>query len=456
MSELSKGNPDADVKDMGVGAVPSIAKTQQLKDGGLVVTVDSETEDGALEYYESWSAERIDKKFAKLLPHVWSYMQRVHQPLEDGDYYWVPLVSHRSTLFEFVKKGSITGSDLETIKSGKGKRTDLSTLYFALRNNVPDKIWHNDAWDDPPSDSDFEEPSARATKGRGKVRSKPPSTRRSSRKFAKGNDEHTAIEFEVESDGDNVPPDVELKRKGKTSQRSTPVKIKLEPELAAIAKSDSLFFDVDSDSDVDFPDALISAPHPDTSAAFHTTIPVVVGAAASAPSTAAGPVPAAVLAALPSPGTSAPPPATLPPVPSVIVAAVTVVPSAPSASGTATVFHPELPRGHDHSSFGHPHKLGPLSSASSHSGHGPFGLYRSSHTSGSSSSSAASSSSHPSPFHRGIDYAAETAAMESFNKYGNYLEAPPKRTFDVAFLETGFKSPERPAYNPWKRRKPSA
>jgi hypothetical protein len=41
--------------------------------------------------------------------------------------------------------------------------------------------------------------------------------------------------------------------------------------------------------------------------------------------------------------------------------------------------------------------------------------------------------------------------MESFNQFGNYREVAPKRTFDTAFLEiSGFKSPERPAYNPWK------
>ncbi|KAJ6487518.1 hypothetical protein DFH09DRAFT_1105844 [Mycena vulgaris] len=445
------GNPDSsdadDVKDMGVAPVPTITRTQQLKDGGLVVNNET-IRDGALslEFLESWSAEHIDQRWlARLVPHVWRYMERMHQPLQDGEFYWVPLVSHRGNLFEFVKKSPITGSDLETIKAGKGKRTELSSLYFGLRYNVPDKIWLNDAWDDPPSDSDFEEKPA---KGKGKARAKPPSTRCSSHKAMKDDDEQSVIE--VESDGDNVPSspsklrNSESKRKGKTSQRSSPLKMKLEPELAVTPKTDSLFFNVDSDSDADFPDALLAgASLPITSEALTIpVVPAIAGSAATLPSSA--PPPPAVTVPSASAPSAIPTASSL--VSSTLTASINMA-SQPSAvlpvAGATTL-----------GSFGFARGLGASTARAPSSG--PFGLYSSSSARASGSSSAAfvpSSSSTPLSLRRGIDYAAETAAMESFNKFGNYREGSPKRSFDTAFLESSFKSPERPSYNPWKRRK---
>ncbi|KAJ6578208.1 hypothetical protein B0H19DRAFT_1122684, partial [Mycena capillaripes] len=50
-------------------------------------------------------------------------------------------------------------------------------------------------------------------------------------------------------------------------------------------------------------------------------------------------------------------------------------------------------------------------------------------------------------------YASSTAGLESFNEFGNYRErTPPKRPLE-AMIGSGFPSPDRPANNPWKRRK---
>ncbi|KAJ7622975.1 hypothetical protein B0H17DRAFT_1151527 [Mycena rosella] len=127
-------DPDAsdaadDIKDMGLAAVPSLIKTQQLKDRGLVVT--EGPDGGDLVVRESWSAEHINKKFLALsFPQVWAYMKNTHQPLEDGTFHWMLLVAERNTLKEFVKRGPITGNDLVTVMSGKGKRAEQRTLYF--------------------------------------------------------------------------------------------------------------------------------------------------------------------------------------------------------------------------------------------------------------------------------------------------------------------------------------
>ncbi|KAJ7465669.1 hypothetical protein FB451DRAFT_1402678 [Mycena latifolia] len=457
-AHLARDDLDADdVKELGVGAAPSITRIQQLKDGGLVFTHEN-TQEGELEFYESWSAEHIDKNWlAKLAPHIWSYMKRVHEPLEDDSFYWIPLVFTRGSLYEFVKKGAITGSDLETIKTGRGKRLDASTLYFALRYPVPDKIWHNNAWEDPPSDSDFEGPSKKPAKGKGKAR-KPVSTRRSSRKILAKEDDVRSV-IEVESDGDTGPSS--SKRNGKTSQHSSPVKIKLEPELAASAKANTLF--LDSDSGVDFPEVLLPGTPADVPASSGATTALVVSdlpSASTAPATSMLTTPVTSMSAVPVTGalltttsatllSSTAPPAANTVTSSLAASAV----AAPAVTGPST--HPvSIPTGSQPGTpssiglFGLAHSLGSSNAPSSRS----FSRYPSSSSTAGPSSSTISSS-RPSS-RRGIDYAAETAAMEDFYKFGNYREHSPKRSFDTAFLEsTGFKSPERPSYNPWKRRK---
>jgi hypothetical protein len=54
-----------------------------------------------------------------MIPKAYEYMESMHE-LEDGETILIPLVADHGRLKVFKKKGSITGSDLETIKSGKG------------------------------------------------------------------------------------------------------------------------------------------------------------------------------------------------------------------------------------------------------------------------------------------------------------------------------------------------
>ncbi|KAJ7734388.1 hypothetical protein B0H14DRAFT_3898824 [Mycena olivaceomarginata] len=422
-----------DTREMGVGPVPSVNKQQQLKDGGLVISDNGNG--GYLEFSEAWSEEYIDQKWVKpMIPKVYEYMESTHE-LEDGESILIPLVADHGRLKVFKKKGSITGSDLETITSGKGKRAELSTIYFALRFHVPHKIWSNNRWEDPLSDADFEEKPAKG-KGKGKAQPKPKplSTRQSTRKAAVKEED-----LEVQSDAGEGPSSSRIK----SPKRLTPLKIKaeagtqgqspsasagkgksskrfeeskLEPELAAIAKTDTLFLEIDSDSDVEFPPSIIAWPA--ATHCFHhfkqlrdhiqsrqQYLHVTVN---STPLTSSG-------------------------------TATSSLPSNAAAASNVV-------------SFGPPSILAPTATRSSRY----FGGSLSASTSGFSSASS-SSSARPFSFRgTGADYAAETAAMETFNEFGNYREVTPKRSFDTTILESsGFKSPERPSYNPWKRQRKS-
>ncbi|KAJ7362541.1 hypothetical protein DFH08DRAFT_799566 [Mycena albidolilacea] len=135
------------------------------------------------------------------------------------------------------------------------------------------------------------------------------------------------------------------------------------------------------------------------------------------------------------------------------VGSVTVNSTPLTSSGTATSSLPSNAAAASNVvSFGPPSILAPTATRSSRY----FGGSLSASTSGLSSASS-SSSARPFSFRgTGADYAAETAAMETFNKFGNYREGTPKRSFDTTILESsGFRSPERPSYNPWKRQRKS-
>ncbi|KAJ7786701.1 hypothetical protein B0H14DRAFT_2630337 [Mycena olivaceomarginata] len=274
-------NPEAsdaadDIKDMGVAPVPSINRHQQLKDVSLVI---------------------------------------------------------RSTEGLLTKKGALNGQDLATVKMSKGKRVDQSTLYFALHYNVPNKIWTNDHWANPPSDSDLTEKSMKG-KAKGKAQLKPLSTRQSTRKVAVKEDNSI---IEVESDRESSSG------KGKTSRRTTPVKVKIESgstmaqgasrssrksaedEMSRSSKvkmepaastADLLFLEIDSDSDTDFPASLIGP----TSTPITTDSPVAppLSSSAGGASTAfVMPAPVAHLTAIVTPSGLAvstnPAPSILPP-----------------------------------------------------------------------------------------------------------------------------------------------
>lgn len=50
-------------------------------------------------------------------------------------------------------------------------------------------------------------------------------------------------------------------------------------------------------------------------------------------------------------------------------------------------------------------------------------------------------------------YASSTAALDSFNQFGNYREGtPPKRSI-ASVMSSGFPSPERPVKNPWNSKR---
>ncbi|KAJ6449658.1 hypothetical protein C8R45DRAFT_1084172 [Mycena sanguinolenta] len=447
------GDPDAsdaadDIKEIGVGPVPNVVKQQQLKDGGLVISDNGRG--GYLEFRESWSAEHIEQKWVKpLIPNVYGYFESTHE-LEEGEIMLIPLVADHGRLKVFKKKGPITGSDLETIKSGKGKRPDseLTTIYFALRFNVPSKIWSNNRWDDPLSDTDFQEKpkskgkaKAKATQPQPRPKPKPLYGTRSSSKTLPC---LTPVKVKTEP-GVQGPSPFTVTGKGKIAER------KHETE----SKPSDLFLEIDSDSDVDFPTFLLgptfsarstASAIPSTSGTTSdssTSIGATLGSStAAASSNSSGP--SLAVPALPAFNSGTSIGATSGTVPAVPANSVTVPSStsssAPVPSTSSTTAAPP------NSPFGLPSILQPTTRASRYFG------------SGSASTSRASSSSAPSYAHRsssqrtGADYAAETAAMEAFNEFGNYREASPKRTFDTAFLESsGFQSPERPSNNPWKR-----
>ncbi|KAJ7025143.1 hypothetical protein C8F04DRAFT_1239309 [Mycena alexandri] len=458
---FSKGDPDAsdtadDIQEIGVGQVPSVPKKQQLKDGGLVVSSDSRPgkRGGPLEYAESWSAEYIDEKWLQpLFPHVWRYMEETHGPRQEDEFWWIPLSAFRGALSQFLKKGSITGKDLETIKAGKGKKVENTTLYFGLRFNVPPKVWLRNSWDDPPSDSDFVD--SKSKKGKGKAVAKPPSTRQANRK--KNTLKDAVIDVDNDSDKDNAPsgsnPSPESKIKGKRAA----VTIKLEPELAAIAKTDTLFLGTDSDSEPEFPVSLV--PEPAAQAAstgsggpfgsLSATTPASTGTGTD-PVTAAVSLPAA---ASDTSGTtpSSPTAAALPQSITIPSSNSTLIFGLPSArsSRSSSIYGTSPPYLTSASSIASSSNLS-SSHAATHSSARSSALYRSSMSSSVAGPSSPTTSSSSRPFQR--DYAAETAELEDFNTYGNFREVTSKRSFDVALLESsGFKSPERPANNPWKR-----
>ncbi|KAF7360925.1 hypothetical protein MSAN_01122500 [Mycena sanguinolenta] len=204
---------------------PQVAKKQQLKDGMLV----------------SWSAEHIYHNWLDLLfPHVTKYMNDVHQPLEDGEYHFIPLLAYRGRLNKFVKKDPVTGSDLELIKTGKGKKVEDKTLYFGLHFNVPPRIWLKNNWASSLSDTEYKD---KSKKGKNKAQPKPVSTRQSTSKAA--SKDHGTKVIELDSDDGAGPSfaSTRMSQKGqdKGVQRETPVKVKLEPEIASNSKSDKLF-----------------------------------------------------------------------------------------------------------------------------------------------------------------------------------------------------------------------
>ncbi|KAF7324219.1 hypothetical protein MSAN_02533800 [Mycena sanguinolenta] len=445
-------DPDAsdaadDVRDLGVAPVPQITRKQQLRDGRLVASRDTRPnkKGAALMFSESWSAEHIFESWLGLLfPHIIEYMEKTHQPLEDGEFYFIPLVAYRGRLKKFVKKDAITGSDLEAITAGKGKGVEQKTLYFGLCFNIPNKIWLKNGWDSPSSDTEYEAKSKKQKKGKGKAQPKPVSTRQSTRKATSKDDDTEIIEVHSD-DGIAFPGPASVSRKTMTpdgkkrddsSQLGTPVKVKLEPGLVSTSiEPDEIPTQIspDSDSDSEFPTpAFLLNRAPSTisassvSAVASTANGSIAAATSATSSSTTAPIPASDAGAAPPPSPSVSSAVVTPS--SLAVPAIPVGPSSPLRPSTSQASR----------------YLGGSVSASTSTA--PY--------TASSSSSLAASFSHTLPFQTpGSRYVAETAAMEDFNNYGNYRENGSKRTFSSAFVEgTGFKSPERPSgNNPWKR-----
>ncbi|KAJ7780104.1 hypothetical protein DFH07DRAFT_765411 [Mycena maculata] len=437
-----------DVQEMGVATVPNVTRTQQLKDAGLVVETD-DFQDG-ISFKKSWSAERIDRFMHHYFPLAFGYQEEKHRDLEDGDYHWVALSADRKKLMEFKKKDPINGRDLFKLKSGKGKDQRESTLYFALRLPIPDKIWSNN-WGANTSDDEWTNKSK--SKSKSKVvpgRQDGVSTRSTSRKV-----ELAAEEIQSDSGGSVVevePPTAESpgpsshavtstsKDKTETSRiKAVNSVIKLEPELAETANKEYLELD-NSDSDTEpFPLTAVSpkaAVNIATSAGSGQT--VLAGLLTSTGANLISTSTVAPTSIQPS-CLSGPSPFSI--VPSVPASAFTAV--TPSGDSQSLVFRPPPTLTSASSLF--------MSLADHSSSYGrSTGRTSSVHASGSASTSHGPFSAE----NCGRHYASSTDTLQTFNESGNYREGtPPKRPF-AAVMSSGFPSPERPLNNPWiKRRK---
>jgi hypothetical protein len=109
---------------MGIATVPTVARLQKLKDGGLVASKDSHP--GGLAFYPSWGSDAIDDYLKSVFPPVWAFMEQNHR----GPYYWRLATARQGKLDESVKKTPINGKDLVQCRAGKSKRVELTSLYF--------------------------------------------------------------------------------------------------------------------------------------------------------------------------------------------------------------------------------------------------------------------------------------------------------------------------------------
>ncbi|KAJ7233665.1 hypothetical protein C8J57DRAFT_1532210 [Mycena rebaudengoi] len=218
-----KSDDDAkDVRGMGLATVPSVTRLQKLKDGGLVVSEDNSPVN--LVFHKSWTVDEIDAWLASSFPRVWGHYEKTHLPPEDDKYLWIPPVARQGKLDEFEKKDAITGKDLVTCLAGKGKRAALATLYFALLQ------------------SSSKNKTAASTSLKDNMR--PRSSRKAARKVVVSDDEGPEfIEVVSESEEDRSA----LGPSGSNQPQRPQKEVKLDPELATIAKTESLFFTDESD-----------------------------------------------------------------------------------------------------------------------------------------------------------------------------------------------------------------
>lgn len=168
--------------------IPKVNEMQAYRDYNLAFKSPGSGEDDAVDadkdpitYRPSWNSSTTDSWLRSLFPHALTWLDE-NRPLADPDtYYWVLLVpSTRSKLTEFVKKGEITGDDLEKCRTPKkGKAWRDSKIYFgdvhvifdvylyscefscvALHHSIPPNIWRHGRWDADDNDDDKSESNA--------------------------------------------------------------------------------------------------------------------------------------------------------------------------------------------------------------------------------------------------------------------------------------------------------
>ncbi|KAJ7508020.1 hypothetical protein B0H11DRAFT_1902333 [Mycena galericulata] len=456
-----------DVQHMGVATVPEVARFQKMKDGGLAVEADDYDE--GIRFKEAWGAQRIDKFLRFYFPAALKHQDEKHV-LHEGEYHWVPLSAERKKLIEFKKKDEINGKDLLKIKAGKGKEVRETTLYFALRFPVHDKVWSN-GWGANQSDDEW------TSKSKGRkiaTKSKPRREGISTRSSAQSSSRKAEPAEADSSDSDASIIEVEapkLERKpqapgpssrsapGKASKikadettpataadtavarrRRSPIRVKLEPELAEIADKEFLELEQDSDSDSDSFKLKADSPLPGS-------LDLTVPAQPAGPATLFTPVSSSTVYATTSGAASSDLVGQSPfhVVPSIAApfgssSAGPVSTSAPTLNHTPAAGN-ILPDSAYLSSWSDRHSL-----VSQHSSTHPSGSSGSAHTSLSAFGGSSSAD-------RSRYYASTTDALDAYNQFGNYREGtPPKRSI-TSVMSSGFPSPERPFKNPWKRPK---
>lgn len=118
--------------------LPDVNLLQALLDNKLAVRSngildeDAPSTEDVCTFKPSWTKYDIDSWLSITFPQVWLWLME-NRKLDDDDEnhgYWVLLSRINRRLVEFVKKGPVSGRDLEMIKSPKGKKWTEQKLYF--------------------------------------------------------------------------------------------------------------------------------------------------------------------------------------------------------------------------------------------------------------------------------------------------------------------------------------
>ncbi|KAJ7277752.1 hypothetical protein C8J57DRAFT_1307863 [Mycena rebaudengoi] len=247
----------------------------------------------------------------------------------------------------------------------------------------------------------------------------------------------------IQSDSDDEDRSV-LGPSGSNQPPRPQKEVKFDPELAAIAKTDSLFYTDDSDIE----EGSISS--------FHGIIGHL--------SEAAPDVPAPVVSAVLTPALASPAPiaavssALILPAPVPVPVAFAVAAPAANTANLGPNVASSIPSALSSASSGLVNTAlatSTTSAPSANSGASAAAWHANPSTMVPTSVSSATTSVFPAPplpFSDDVFYAASTAALDHFNEYGNLGEPSRKRSFDN-ILDVMASPPRQTARNPWKRRK---